>query len=140
MEGFFSKPMRSVFVSFNLSQRPLLGGKFRYVLGFKELNGCELTKIMTGNPMLKPLIEFANSTLLKGIIRQCPYGPGYVRVENASISLTSVNGFGRTQSMPDGDYKIDIRLFNKKDENVLTMSVITQSSWRLNKILGNEKV
>lgn len=105
--------------------------------GFKDLNACEMTKVFVGVPMLKPIIDFANSTLLKGIIRECPYGPGYVRVENASIVVRSVHNFGQTHRFPNGDYKIDIRIFNKRDANALYISLILQSMWRRNVEEGN---
>lgn len=140
MELFLPKQMRSFLFAFNVSHRPLLGGKFRYIFGFKEINGCEVTKIIAGNPMLKPLIDFANSTVLRGIIRQCPYGPGFVRVENASVDLNTVLNFASKQSlMPNGHYKIDIKMYNKKDDNVLTLSVILESSWRLSRLSGDER-
>lgn len=137
MEFFFPKPFRPVFFSFNVSFRHQLGGTFRYVYGFKDLNACELTKMFVGAPLLKPIIDFANSTLLKGIIRECPYGPGYVRVENASIVVRSAFGFSQTHRFPNGDYKIDIRIFNKRDVNALSISLTLQSMWRRNAEEGN---
>lgn len=136
---FLPKAVRSFKFAFNVSHRTLLGGMFQYVLGFKEINGCEITKIVAGNPMLKPIIEFANLTLLRGVIRQCPYGPGSVRIQNASVELKSAIGFHGTQSMPNGEYKIDIRMYTKRDANALTLSLIMENNWRSNKITAYEK-
>lgn len=89
--------------------------------------------------MLKSVIDFANSTIFRGTIRQCPYGPGFVRVVNASVDSDTVINFGSRQVMPNGHYKIDIKMYNKKDENVLTLSLILESSWRLSKLSGDER-
>jgi hypothetical protein len=139
MEAYFPKPMRVMLASFNVSHRPPLGGKFRHTYGFKQINVCEMTKLCAGNPILKGIIDYANSTLFRGVIRLCPYGPGFVRVENASIDYESETEFENFQIWPNGDYKYDVRLFNQRDDNVLTISLILTSSWRKNIVSGNEK-
>lgn len=137
MEFYLPKPFRSVFFSFNVSFRHQLGGNFRYLYGFKDINACDLAKLFVGNPVLKPVINYANETFLKGIIRECPYGPGYVRVVNASVNLkTAYNSYSGIQRFPNGDYKTQVRIFNKKDSNALNIALIMENNWRHNAVDG----
>lgn len=105
----------------------------------KDLNGCQHLNLVANNPVLRPLMNFANETVLKGVIHECPYGPGFIRVENASISGKSAANLAKIQRFANGDYKFDIGMKNSRDNNIMTISVTLTSSWRHNTLEGNEK-
>lgn len=135
---FFSKPLQNIMLSFNVSHRSPLGGNFHYVYGFKNLNACDLTKFCANNPMMKPLIDYTNKTIFSGMIRECPYS-GFVRIENASIYQEDSARLIKFQIFPNGEYKVDIKLFNKRDENMATLSIIIMTTRRQNTLAGNDK-
>lgn len=81
---YLPKRLNEVFFSFTAFLKPITGFKFFKILGLQDVNVCKLKDILN-NPMLRPIIEWANSTILKGFIRQCPYSAGWVLVENASF-------------------------------------------------------
>jgi hypothetical protein len=134
-----AKPVRNIIVTFSIYHRHLLGGRFNHMFTFKNLSACEVTKLCINIPMFKPLVDYANATLLQGIIKECPYGPGFIRIVNASIGANAARNLRSTQRFPNGDYKIDAKVFNGKDENIFTLSLVLTNSWRQNTLDTNEK-
>lgn len=138
MQVFFVKEMRPILVAFKFLHKTLLGGEFKYLFGFKEVNACQITKICKENSMLKSLVDLANTSFLKGAVRECPYGPGLMRVDNASVPFESSISFGYVQRIPNGIYRIDLTMFNRKDDNLFTMNLTMMNKWRENTVAGDE--
>lgn len=139
MQGFLIKEIRPILVAFKFLHKTLLGGEFKYLFGFKDINACQLTKNCKENSILRSFVEFANSSFLKGAIHECPYGPGLMRVENASVPIESSISFGYVQRLPNGIYRIDLTMFNKNDDNIFTMNLTMINKWRENTLAGDEK-
>lgn len=138
MECYYPKPLKSVFVKFNVSYRPPLGDKFRYILGMKELNGCNILRTANESPLLKPMLIFANETVMQGLIRTCPYPAGLYTVVNASLPRESGKKLQRMHVFPNGDYRIIGSLYNRQDDNIFTINLVISHSWRQNHLNGND--
>lgn len=123
--------------SFDVYHKPLVGTKFSKIFGFKDMNVCQMTQILS-NPMFKTLVVFANETLLKGLVRTCPYGAGWYRIENASFVVESLKKLESMQHFPNGNYKFAGKLFNKKDDNILSGSINWITHYRQNTLAGDE--
>jgi len=137
MKFNFTKPTRPVLASLTVSYKSLLGGRFWYMFAFKEVNICDLSKMYEKDPMLKPIMEFANATFFKNAIRGCPYE--YVDVENAYVSYNASQIMGNVNRFPNGFFKISIKLFNRKVDNMITMNWTLINKWRDNDVEGNDK-
>lgn len=119
---YLPKRLNEVFFSFTAFHKPITGLKFFKILGLQDVNVCKLTDILN-NPMLRPIIEWANSTILKGFIRQCPYSAGWVLVENASFVSEEMRKLDSLQTFPNGYYRLDLKLFNRRDDNISSITL-----------------
>lgn len=68
--GNLIKPLKNVFADFLLWHRPLIGGNFNRLLKVDNLNACDLIKSAVNNIIFRYFLEFANGTVLKGLIRE----------------------------------------------------------------------
>lgn len=94
------------------------------------------------NSIMKAMVDFANTTLMNGAIKACPYGPGWFRIQNATFREgdgINVQG-GMQQSLPNGIFRIDINFFNKRDDNILSFKLYITSWWRANSLNGQDRI
>lgn len=140
MGSFSPRPMKSIFITFNVSFRPPLGDKYRYIFGIKGWDGCNILRLVNDLPPMKSMLIFVNETILQGLIRTCPYPAGYYKVVNASMPRESLQKLAQMQIFPNGDFKIFARIFNKQDDNIFTINLVLSSSWRYNHLVGNDNI
>lgn len=147
-EGYFNlrcqlaKPMRDFNFAFTVSHQPRIGsisGKFLQLFSFKDLKACKVPEMCEKFPLIKPLVKFANESIYNGAIVDCPIGPGYYQIENATIKKFSLDLLSNTQTFPNGIYKIDIKLSNKKDDHILSYSLYMLNSWKKSTLDNFEK-
>lgn len=140
MKAYFLKKTRPILYSFSCFHKDLLGGSFKYLFGFKEINACKLKKICSENSAIKAMVDFANTTVLKGTIqKECPYGPGFIQVNNASYPRNSIMALSKIQIYPNGIYRLEARAFNRDDDNILSLNLTVVNKWRENTVAGYEK-
>lgn len=126
-------------MSFVCRHKPLLGSNtWNRVYGWNDLDACQLTQFASNRPMIKPLFDYINATS-NGFIRQCPYGPGFVRLVNATFKTDSVERFDNFQRFPNGFYRFSVRIYNRNDDNVVTFWVILETNYRRNVLNTNDK-
>lgn len=138
--GNLTKPLKNVFVDFMTYHRPSIGGNFNRILKIDHLNACELIKQAANNIVFRYFLEFANGTVLKGLIRECPYQPDMYRVENATLDLAVLKKWDHLQRFPNGEQKFDIKIFNKLDENIISLKIFTNINIRANTLAGYDKM
>lgn len=140
LQFFFLKEMRNLYVTVECHHQPLIGGNFVKFATHKDLNICELPR--TFNPIMKGLVSFFNETFMNGAMQdKCPYGPGWFRIQSATYSPgDGIFKYGIAQSYPNGVYRNHIRVFNKRDDNIASISVFNLFSNRQNTLNGDEKI
>lgn len=97
------------------------------------MDACKLTKMVSENAIVRPLILFFNESM-RGIIHECPY-VDWVKIENATFNIHNRNALielEKTQIFPNGNYKILLHLFNKKDPNIFNMTLFFDGYKRIN--------
>lgn len=124
-----------------MNHKILLGGpngNFAKVLGWNNINLCKVNEFFD-NPFMKPVFEWINK-MLNGVIKKCPYGPGYVKIENATIDPKDAETFGdKIQEFPNGYYKLIWIIFNSKDEHVVSGTMTSESNYRKNTLRSYDK-
>lgn len=83
---------------------------------------------------------FFNDTF-HGFIRECPY-VGVFKIENATFNANSeaMKDFHRVQFFPNGQYKLWIKIFNKRDENISNYTIFVDIYYRSNVLNFNEDI
>lgn len=80
---------------------------------------------------MKPMLIFANETIVQGLIRSYPYPAGYYKVVNyASMPRESLQKLSRAQIFPNGDFQIIGKIIN--------INLILTHSYRHNNLIGND--
>lgn len=108
VEGFLNvqchllKPLKFFMASFSVHHQTRLGGNFNHLFSYRNLKLCDITKIADVIPMLKPLIQFANSSLLNGFLQPaCPYTNPF-RIVNATVPTNTGFELDKMQMFPNG--------------------------------------
>lgn len=82
-------------------------------------------------PLLKPFIKYANDSLFNGILKtKCPYGPGWIEIVNGTVAAASIVEMDKTQSFPNGIYKVLFKTWNKQDDNILSFTTFAEANFR----------
>jgi hypothetical protein len=81
---------------------------------------CEFLNGTDNNPLMIWTMEAVADSFPKGLIHSCPY-VGQVQAYNVSFAL---NGF--TTQFLRGRYKGITRLFDEKDDNIITFKIGTE--------------
>lgn len=121
---------RSIFyistqVSFSWHHRPLLGGNFNQLVSFKNIDICQIMKMTVGNPVVSPFLEFILTTA-PGLIHECPYGPGIIKLENITFNPDKNPGiqkFKELVKLPSGEYQVKVNTKSPNDENVISVTI-----------------
>lgn len=139
LQCLLPRALKNIALSFSAHHKPLIGGNFVQILSFKNINLCEVSR--SNNPILKSLINYANDTLLNGALQlSCPYGPGMFRITNATYSTgDGLPKHGIQQTFPNGQYRIDAKLANKKDDNIASVSLFFINQWRIATLNSDDK-
>lgn len=73
-----------------------------------------------------------------GIIRECPYS-GFISVVNATFKNNgAVQDLHRIQIFPNGNYKANIAIHNRKDPNIVNITVYLDVYYRDSVLNANE--
>lgn len=145
-EGYLSfvaqliRPLKNVLVDYILYHKPLIGGNYVQIIKLEKLNGCDLIKTAANNILYRFFLEFANETIFKGIIRECPYPVGEYKIENATLDVNFFKKWDTFQRFPNGERKNNIRIFNKLDDNILTMTIFDIVNLRSNTLNSFDKM
>lgn len=87
---------------------------------------------------MRPILNHLNQ-VFKGLIHKCPYGPGYVRIVNASHDTEYVNELAKTQVFPNGYYKVVWIMFNDADANIMSGEWYIECNYRINVLNFNDR-
>lgn len=134
------RTLKNIFVDIIVFHKPLIGGNFVQIVKFDKLNGCDLIKTARDNILYRYFLEFSNGTFFKGVIRDCPYPVGNYKVENATMDVSVIKKWDSFQRFPNGEQKYDVRLYNKVDENVLTLKIFSYVKIRANTLNSFDKM
>lgn len=123
--------------------KPYLSRNYIPFFSYKNLDACALTKWATEFQVFRPFILFINESM-QGVIRECPY-LGWISIENGSLNLgesKTMEELERTQvsNFPNGNYKILIQLFNKRDLNIFNVSLFFDIYTRSNVLSDNVNI
>lgn len=79
--------------------------------------------------MLKPFIKYANDSLFNGFLKtKCPYGPGWIQIVNGTTTTASRYELNNTQPFPNGVYKVQIKSWNKEDDNIMSFALFIEAN------------
>lgn len=126
-------------MNFSAHHKPLMGGvrgNYVKIVGWNNIDFCQITKFFE-DPNIKPILALVNATV-SGMIG-CPFGPGYIKIVNASILSDTNAEISTTQRYPNGYYKAIWTLFNHEDDNILSGVAISESKHRNNVLDSNDK-
>lgn len=138
--GYLMKPLRNIFGTYMLYHRPLLGGNYVRIIKIESINVCDMVKMGVSNMLFKYFTEMLNGTLLRGLVHECPYQIGWYRVENATMDVEVMNKWNFMQEYPNGEYRADIKIFNKLDDNIGALSVFYHVNLRDNALQSYDKM
>lgn len=128
-------------VNITVYHKPLMGGiregNYRKTFSWNNIDLCRATEIFD-SPLTRPLFEYTNK-ISNGILHKCPYGPGYIRITNASINEADNDEFDRFQVLPNGFFKSIWILFNNEDENIISGTSYIETNLRKNVLSFNDK-
>jgi hypothetical protein len=104
-----------------------LNGNYKTLFNFKKWEVCKLLR--KSQNYMQNLVEYAN-VIFKGLIHECPY-QGRVEVTNASMisGRSTMNGI---QIFPNGYYKLSLRIWSDKDENIIMPIIYYENFWKTN--------
>lgn len=130
---YMPNPIRGLMGSFAVYHQHLLGGNFNYLFSYKSIKLCDIEKYCEMYPLLKPFIKFANDSVFKGVYKKtCPYGPGWLQVVNGTVTVAARTELDKLQFFPNGNYRVDGKLWNKKDDNIASISLYIKTKFRSN--------
>lgn len=138
--GKVVKALVNVFVDFLIYHKPLVGGNFVQIVKIDKLEACKIIKMAAENILYRYFLEYANGTVLKGLIRECPYPVGEYKVENATYDVEVIKKWDAFQRFPNGEQRIDIRIFNKADENIISLKIFAYIKIRSNTLNSFDKM
>lgn len=138
--AYLKKTTRNIFASYVLHHRPLIGGNFLRIMNFGNLNVCNLVDLAVSSSIFEFGVNTLNGTFLKGLIHKCPYLAGWVRVENATIDVELTAKWDFKQRFPNGEYRADLKIFNRLDDNILSVSIFYIFKIRDNSLSSYDKM
>jgi hypothetical protein len=127
------RPVRNIIGSFSVYHQTLLGGNFNNLFSYKNLEICNLENLCNTFPLLKPFVKFGNISIFNGLLKQCPYGPGLFSIVNATMKPEiSRDTLGSIQIFPNGIFRLEFKINNKRDDNILSFSLCLKNNFRKN--------
>lgn len=138
--GYLKKTTRDIIATHSVYHRPLIGGNFVRLVRYENVNVCDLVNLAVSNPIFEFAVGWLNGTILKGLIHKCPYKAGWHRVENGSLDVDVMSKWDFVQRFPNGEYRTDEKLFNKFDENILSVSIFYIYHMRDNALSSFDKM
>lgn len=121
--------------------RPIVGhSTYNTIINVQNLEGCKLVKTAV-NSILAPLLQFMNTTF-KGLIRECPYPPGFIRFDNVTFNPHTNPGISMLRErfrLPSGNYKIVIDIKTPSDQNVAHIEIFYVIHFRNQTLLMDDR-
>lgn len=138
--GTLIRPLPIVFADFKLHHKPLVGGNYVQMFKVDHLYACDLIKMAVSNMVSRYFLELANGTMLKGLIRECPYPAREYKIENATMDINVMKKWDPVQRYPNGEQRYDIRVFDKLDDNIFSLKLYNFMKIRSNTLRSYDKM
>lgn len=138
--AYLKKTTKNLFASYALHHRPLIGGNYVRIMNFGNLNVCNLVNLAVSSSIFEFGVNTLNGSLLKGLIHKCPYLAGFVRVENATFNVELTAKWDFMQRFPNGEYRADLKVFNRLDDNIMSVSIFYIFNIRDNSLSSYDKM
>lgn len=90
---------------------------YNTIISVKDIEGCKIVKMTKSHAIFSPILQFFNVTF-KGLIRDCPYPPVWMKFDNVTFNGEKNPGIQmmrNTFRLPSGNYKIVIDIKTATD-------------------------
>lgn len=138
--AFLKKTTRNLFASYALNHRLLIDGNYVRIMNLENLNVCNLVNLAVTSSIFEFGVNTLIGTTLKGLIRNCPYLAGWIRVKNATIEVELTAKWDFKQRFPNCEYRADLKICNRLDDNIFSVSIFYVFNIRDNSLSSYDKI